>query len=649
MYQKIFLLWLSGFMIIIQTSAQTLFTYGNHAVDAAEFVRAFQKNNQAAPAKKAAAMRDYLNLYINSKLKVQEAIERGYDTLPIIRQEMENLRQQIIENYLSDPKAEEKLIQEAFQRSLKDIRVAHIFISFKNSSGITDSSAAQEKLKTVQQRLQKGEDFLKVAQELSDDPAAKANKGEIGWITVFSLPYEFENAVYGTAPGKNSAPVRSRSGYHIFRNMGERKAVGKIKAQHILLALPPDSDEMTKKQLAARADSLYKRILAGDDFGKLASEFSNDYISAASSGNMPAFGVGKYDPVFENAVWALPKDGAVTKPFLTSHGWHIVKRNGIVPVITDPKNKANLQELKQQIVADGRWKQAQAALYKFIISKTGFEELPYDKHAFRLWADSLVRGQRLTGSYDKVNLQTPLYKIGDTIFTMADFGSYARTFGYNTDGSGLKPYNIILEESKEAVALRYYRAHLEKYNDDFRYQINEFREGNLFFEIMQQEIWSRTQADSATLMEIYQKNKSKYTWRPGADAVIFFCADETLCKNLRDDVKKNPRLWRELAESLGERVLADSARYESHQIPSATKVPFKPGLITEPVVNKEDNTASFAYIIKVYPQPGPRSFEESRGLLINDYQAMLDEKWVEELKKKYPVKINEDVFKKISQ
>jgi peptidyl-prolyl cis-trans isomerase SurA len=643
--------WILGIIataIAMSPSAQTLFTYGDHSVDAAEFIRAFNKNNQAIPSKKADAMKEYLTLYIHSKLKVQEAIARGYDTLPIIMQEIESLRQQIIENYLSDPKTEEKLLNEVFQRSLKDIRVAHIFISFKNSSGMTDTAGAQEKLKHILHRLQKGEDFLKVAQETSDDPMARTNKGEIGYITVFSLPYEFETAIYTTAPGKHSMAVRSKSGYHIFKNLGERKAVGKMKAQQILLALPPDADETTKKQLANKADSLYKRILAGEDFGKLASQFSNDYISAASSGNMPEFGVGKYDPVFETAVWSLQKDGAVTKPFLTSHGYHIVKRLGVAPVITDPKNKLNMLELRSRLVADSRWKKSNEAFYHYIISKTGYQEFLYNKEGFRAYADSLFHAKPLpSGNKNEITPQTALYKIGDSIFTVADFKSYAMTFGYNTDGSGLKPYPVILEESKEAVANKYYRNHLEKYHDEFRYQMNEFREGNLFFEIMQQEIWNRSQVDSALLMEIYQKNKSKYIWQPGADAVIFFCADENLCKSLRNDVKKSPSLWRELAESLGERVLADSARYESHHIPSATKVVFKPGMITEAVVNKEDNTASFAYILKVYPQPGQRSFEESRGLLINDYQAMLDEKWVDTLKKKYPVKINEEVLKTI--
>ena len=166
----------------------------------------------------------------------------------------------------------------------------------------------------------------------------------MGFITLLTLPYAFENAIYSTATGKYSTPVRSQAGFHIFKNLGERKAVGKIKAQQILLAFPPGADENTRKQIATKADSLYKRIIAGDNFNRLAADFSNDYVSAASGGMMPEIGVGQFDPAFEKALWALPKDNAISKPFATAYGWHILKRLSLKPVITDPNNKTYQDE-----------------------------------------------------------------------------------------------------------------------------------------------------------------------------------------------------------------------------------------------------------------------------------------------------------------
>ena len=643
-----FLLVLSFCSATMTSFSQTLFTYGDRTVDAKEFLRAFNKNNQAAENGKAVAMKDYLELYINSKLKVREAGERGFDTLPTIKGEMENLRTQIIDNYMADPKTEERLITEAFQRSLKDIHVAHIFVSLKNSNGNLDSAAADQKLKAIQQRLRQGEDFLTVAQQTSDDPAAKANKGDIGFITLFTLPYDFENIIYTTAPGKYSEPYSSQTGYHIFKNLGERKAIGRMKAQQLLLAYPPGSDEQTKKQVAQKADSIYKRIMAGDDFGKLATQFSYDYITAASSGNMPEFGTGDYDPVFENAIMSLPKDGAVSKPFQTSHGYHIVKRNSIIPVVSDLANKVNLHELKLKVMKDGRWQKSRGVFYQFVIEKVGYESFLKDYNPLWLWTDSLLNKKPI-GKEINLDKNTLLFRIGDSTLKVDNFVTYASTSGHKTDGTGLKHHPEILDQFNEEVVFQYYRDHLEKYNDEFRYQLNEFREGNLFFEIMQQEIWNRSQVDSAALLDVYQKNKAKYTWQPSADAVIFFCSDETICRTLQAQVKKSPSRWKALTDSQGEKVLGDSARYEFNQIPTAGKTTLTAGMITSLITNKEDNTASFAYIRKVYSQTEQRNFEEAKGLVINDYQSMLDEKWIAELKKKYPVVIDQKVLADISK
>ena len=184
---------------IMSASAQTLFTYGKYTADAKDFLRAFNKNTPQPVKNKSNAINEYLDLYINSRLKIREAYDRGYDTLSAIKTEVNNLRTQIAENYMTDQQTSSRLLKEAFQRSQKDIHTGHIFISFKNAAGIMDTAAAKIKRDEIVKRLKKGDDFLLVAQQNSDDPAAKINKGDLGYITVFTIPYEFENIIYATA------------------------------------------------------------------------------------------------------------------------------------------------------------------------------------------------------------------------------------------------------------------------------------------------------------------------------------------------------------------------------------------------------------------------------------------------------------------
>ena len=646
--KKSLLFIIPGFLLLNMLSAQTLLTYDKYAVDAKDFLRAYDKNNTPGVTDKAKSIREYLDLYIKSKLKIQEAYERRYDTLPQIKMEVSNLRIQIAENYMSDPETVKKMTDEAFQRSQKDIHVAHIFISFKNSSEIIDTAAAQKKKDKVLEQLQKGEDFLKVAQLYSDDPAIKNNKGDIGYITVFTLPYAFENIIYATPIGKYSSFVTSKIGYHIFKNLGERKAAGKLKAQQILLAIPPGADEAGKKQVATLADSLYKRIIAGDNFNRLAAAFSNDYISGAAGGQMPDISVGQYDPVFESVIWSLAKDGAVSKPFLTSHGWHIVKRISLKPVVTDPNERINRQELEQKIKTDSRWEYSRDFIYNQVKNKAGFKKFPYDDAALWNMTDSVLEQKPMNLGW-AITATTPLFSIGDSIYNANHWVNYANTYRFKQDGSGPKPHPQVREEWYQFTMVEYYKDHLEDLSDEFRYQMNEFKEGNLFFEIMQQEIWNRAQNDSTALVELYEKNKKSYLWNQSADAVIFFCSDETIAKTVYEQVEKNPKDWRKIAEMYTEKVVVDSSKFEWDQIPGLNKAVPKAGMMIAPTINKTDNTASFAFIVNDYPKPMQRTFNEARGMVINDYQDILEKQWNETLLKKYPVVIDERVLAEISK
>ncbi|MDZ4793592.1 MAG: peptidylprolyl isomerase [Bacteroidota bacterium] len=648
MNKKFFIALLASFSLLT-APAQTLFTYGKYAVDAKEFLRAYNKNNTTPVVNKAKAISDYLDLYINSKLKIREAYDKRYDTLAQIKTEVENLRTQISGNYMNDPEFIVRLQKEAFKRSQKDVRVGHILISSLNTAGVYDTTGARLKKEEVLRRLEMGEDFLLVAQQLSDDPEAKKTKGDLGFITVFTLPYEFENVIYTTPIGKYSPIVLSRLGYHIFKNIEERKAVGKIKAQQILLAVPPGSTDMDKKKLATLADSLYKRIMAGDNFNRLASAFSNDYITAVNGGTMPDISVGRYDAAFEKVLWALPKDGAVSKPFLTSHGWHIVKRNSVKSIVTDENDKNNRQDLQTRIMADSRWNSSKDFIYNKVIEKAGLKKYPYDDAGMRAMTDSVVDLKPMTDLGRTIIASTPMFTIGDSTYTATTWVSYANTYRYKQDGTGAKPYEQVKDEFLSFSLYNYYRDHLEDFNEEFRSQMNEFKDGNIFFEIMQQEIWNKAQTDTAALLRIYEQNKKNYTWTQSADAVLFFCADVNSAKKVYDEVKKKPANWQKIVEGYAEKVVADSSRYEWAQLPNLLKMIPKPGMMTTPLVNTNDNTASFAYIVRVFSQPMQRTFNEARGMLITDYQAFLEKQWTETLKKKYPVGIDQKVLNEISK
>ncbi len=630
------LLWAS-----FSASAQTLFHYGKDSVSVNEFLKAYQKNNTGARSEKA--FMDYLDLYIASRLKIAEARAKGYDTLPQIVSDLQSLRDQILPSYLTDKESKQKLVREAFSRAQKDIHLAHIFIAAKGA----DTVEARKTLVELQAELKKGKSFAELDQKYSDDPAAKNNGGDVGYITVFNLPYELENLAYATPVGKTSMPYRSKAGYHIFKNLGERKSPGRMKAAEILLAFPPEADEATKTSVKKLADSLYNRIQKGDDFGKLALQFSNDIVSGASNGQMQEFGTGDYDPVFEKTVFAIAKDGDITPPFLTPYGYHIVKRISKIPTPSQPTTAA-LTEMQAKVEQNDRINTTKSLLAKKIMKDAKFRKAAFDNNQLWAYSDSVFNHQSPRTAL-QLNSESPLFTLGKENVTVNDWINYAQNFRYRADGSGIKPYTQVMDEFVEASAIDYYQKHLEDYNEDFRQQVNEFKDGNLFFEIMQREVWGPAQNDSAALVSYYNAHKSKYNWKQSADAVIFYANDLASANELATELKKNPSQWRALASERSEKIAVDSSRFELEQIPNPSNVSVTAGTITAPLVNKSDNTASFAYILKYYPQTEPRNFTDAKGLVITDYQAQLEKDWLENLKKKYPVVMNQKALEDLKK
>lgn len=635
------LLFLTGWSL----QAQTLFTYGKYTATVPDFLKAFEKNNAVtAGSNKANAKKEYLDLYINSRLKIRQAYDRGYDSMPGLQNEIVNLRSQVIDNYLTDQKVIDKLTQEAFTRSQKDIHAAHIFIAFSNVNGAIDTVQAYKKLQAVLGQLKSGQDFGTVAAAYSDDPAAKTNKGDLGFITVFTLPYNLETLIYTTPVGRYSPVYTSAVGYHIVKNIGERKALGKVKAQQILLAFPPESGAADKAAIGKTADSLYNAIRKGSDFLQLLHAYSNDYISASAGGTMPDISVGHYNPAFENVLFSLKKDGELSKPFLTDHGWHIVKRIGAKPVPAT-NTKEYQEELKQKVLYDDRWKTSRNHIYTAVEQSGQYKKANYQANTLWDYTDSALYLKPAGVSSWDIHASTSLFTINKKTYTAQDWINFAQA--YRSQASqGPAAYNSLLQEFTKQSMYNYYRDNLELFNPDFKAQMEEFTEGNLFFEIMQQEVWNKSQNDTTKLLELYNSNPAKYNWNKSADAVVFFCSDAATANTLYAQIKSNPAKWKTFVSAVNEKVVADSARYELDQIPGF-KTGVKEKALSPLSTNKEDNSTTFSYVFKVYNNPTPRSFNEARGLVISDYQNQLEATWLKELKEIYPVKINEAEWNKI--
>ena len=619
--------------------AQTLFTYGNNAVSKDEFLRAYNKNKTAVPDK-SKALREYLDLFIKFKLKVKAATDMHLDTVPTLKTDLQNFRSQIEEGYLNDDREVARLVQEAFIRSQKDIHIQHLFIPVptdaKGPDSIKLSKAAQEAYASATQQ----KSFSQISDELKKS-SVKADWADAGFITVFTLPYSYENIVYQLKPGQVSKPFLAKNGYHVFKNVEERKAAGKIKIAQILISVPAGAGETEKLQAKKLADSIYQALQHGADFAEMARNVSNDKMTFITGGELPEFGVGKFTPAFESRAFALQKDGELTAPFETEFGYHIIKRLGHTPIPSD-KNDAYAYNLKQQLQEDPRMELARDKFLNDVMKKTHFKKNATlnTNDLWRMTDTFLTTGKK--NPYGSVNANTVLFSFDNTPVKVSQWLDFIQEYKNTSGAYKGETDKQLFEKYISTSAFDNYRKRLQQFNPDFKYQLQEFKEGNMLFEVMEKNVWSKAANDTNELKKYFDQAPNKYTWGESADAILVSAASGKIAKEAAQQLKEGKN-WKKIIEDNNPQLQADSGRYELKQLP-IDKIKITEGTVSDPVINSADGTASFVKILKLYPANQPRNFEEARGLVINDYQNLLEEKWLLQLKKKYPVKVNEQVF-----
>ncbi len=319
-----------------QDNNAVLLTINGEKISKSEFINVFKKNNKSETFDQK-ALEEYLDLYINFKLKVKEAEEIGYDTIKSFIDELIGYRKQLSQPYLTDREANEMLIKEAYERMQWDIRASHLLIKIPTNASPKDTLEAFNKIMNIRKRILKGESFEKLAQELSDDPSARdmpatnehpmmhGNKGDLGFFTVLDMVYPFENAAFATKVGDISMPIRTTFGYHLIKVVERKKAMGKALVSHILILTPKDSVNYNDAKEKQKIEELYNRILKGEKFEEMARLYSDDKATAVKNGILPWFGVNRMVPEFISIVGELKNKNDISKPFKTAYGWHILK------------------------------------------------------------------------------------------------------------------------------------------------------------------------------------------------------------------------------------------------------------------------------------------------------------------------------------
>lgn len=615
----------------------TIVTINQKPISIEEFEYYYNKNNTNDLQQKM-PVEEYMQLFVNFKLKVHQAYMLQMDTAQTFKQELEGYRNQLIKPYLTDNEKIDDLVKEAYQHLLEDVDVSHILIRLNANPTPADTIAAYTKAMTAYKRVTNGESFEKIAVEFSEDPTVQENKGRLGFITGMMVVYPFEKTAYTTPVGQVSAPIRTRFGYHIIKVHDKRKTQGERLVAHILKRIPEDASEKQKAAIERSIKSIYEDLAKGADFQRLAQANSDDQSSANKGGEISWVGTGKTTPEFENAVFNLQNIGDISQPVKTEFGWHIIK-------LLDKRDIMTLQEayplIEPRVKTDER---ASIIANSFIekLKKTyNFKSYPTNLHALQtLLAQPNDNILEQTKTYN-----LPIYTFADQVITQSDLIVFLHQQNYTKNPIDLSLLDILANQVANNTIIKYENSMLEKKYPEFGLLMNEYKEGILLFNISNEMVWSKASKDIEGLTDFFEKNKKSYAWdKPRFKGAIIYCDSKQSFKTAKKIAKATPEkeLSTKLKQTLNSNeknaVKIETGLFAEQTNPVVDKLVFKKGKL------EKNNDYPYIFTSGNIQKHYPDSYQDIRGIVINDYQNYLDKQWIEELRSKYPIVIDTSVL-----
>jgi len=622
---------------------EVLFTIDDKPYYTDEFERVYKKNLDLVKDESQKDLNQYLELFVGYKLKVNKANKLGLQNNDKYKNELKSYRTQLSKNYTSDSKVTAELVNEGYERMKKEIKASHILIMADENASPEDTLKAYNKIADIRKRITNGEDFEKLAQELSEDPSAKENKGNLGYFTSFRMVYAFENAAYNTKKGEVSKPIRTRFGYHLVKVTDVRDNRGEVAVSHIMVMNAKEGEDQSKPENTIR--DIYKKLQQGEKFEELAKQFSEDKSSSTKGGVLNRFGSGQLSSeIFENMAFSLSKENPVSEPFKSEYGWHIVKFNERFPLKSLDESR---KELENKISRDDRSRIITNTLTEKLRKKYTIKrnEKVYTAIAKMVTPDFYESKWEFA---ENENTKAVLVTLDKKNITGKTFLDYVKA--QQKSGVSLKPVNKLVDllygKFIDENMNSYYNDNLETEFPEFSYVMDEYRDGLLLFDLMEKEIWDRSKTDTLGLKAFYETQKEKHKWKTRLNLIVASSTNKEMVKKAQEMLKKGKSI-QEIKDKLNTKDVVNIMFAENTLELGDSNIPVE----TKPEVGISEISQKGEYfyaskVIKVIPEDY-KTFDECKGKMVNDYQQYLEQNWVSELKKEFKVSVNQPVFEKL--
>ena len=628
-----------------QNKKNVLLTINSNPVYSSDFTKVFNKNLDLVVEESQKNVAGYLDLFIDYKLKITEAYAQELDKNQQYIKEFKKYEDQLAKKYIYDKRVVSKLVEEAYDRSLEEINAEHILVLSNLNDSPNDTLKAYNKIKEAHVKALKGENFTSLVIEYSEEPGAKKSKGKLGYFTAFQMVYPFENTAYNTKVGEISQITRTSFGYHIIKINDRRKKKPKINVSHIMIFSNKDKKAEDPEE---RINELYAMIMQGEPFEKIAKQFSEDKNTGVKGGQLKTFGPGDLKaPKFENAAYSIKNEGEIIAPIQSAFGWHIIRLNEKFSI---PSFEEQKDDIEKKVKGGARALVVTQAINNKIIKKYGFKEGESYISYFNNFVNDSILSRKWTYSSIPLTENQILFIIGDHDVTYTDFAEYLRD-NQKTIKKYINKESLLTDmyvKFKNETLKNYFKERLEVENTEYATIINDYRNGLLVYDVMNKNIWQIAKTDSTGLKNYYEKTKSNYNWKKRLDVDIYSSSDEITTKQVQTLLlrgEESVTIKKQINSDGKINVITVSDVFEIDQ----SELP--EDIIPEKGVSDIKLNDGFYVVVNIKEviEPTLKEFDEVRGTVISNFQTEIEKKWMQSLRDKYEVKINNKSLKKLKR
>lgn len=619
-----------------------LMTVGDRPVSRSEFLQIYLKNNPTPKFDKA-SLDEYMELFKKFKLKVIEAENLGYDSIPKLRSELDGYRRQLATPYLIDSAKNKALVREGYERMRFEVSASHILIRVADDASPADTLIAYNRILELRKRIIKGEDFEQVAKGKggSEDESVRTNGGALGYFSAFQMVYPFESAAFNTPVGQVSMPIRTKFGYHLVKVHNKRAARGIISAAHLMVVVKQDADLEAQANAEKRINEIYERLEKGESWEDLVMKYSEDYNSKNTGGKLPEFGTGSRQrmvPEFEDAAFAIASNGAYSRPIKTAYGWHIIKRLDVKGIESFESLE---KEIQQRVNKDERALSTQKSFIEKLKNEYNLKD--YRKKQLKWFHKNakFIDGKWIITPSKKNPI---LFAFSTVEINRADFADYLS--GFNAPPAKMDAKSFITLKYDDFIGeqlLAYEEAQLETKYPAFKALMTEYHDGVLLYEIMNDKVWNKALRDTLGLRTYFNANREQFRWGDRMDADIYVCDSRDIAMQVVALIKQGKTAKEVFEIANGKSALNVILRSQKLEVNNTDYLKGRTFVVG---VNEiYEHKGKFYVVVNKESIPASnKELDETRGAVTAAYQQYLEQQWLQELFAKYAVVINTDVL-----